>query len=182
MWTVRGQRPVVSRQIQDQWDYLYGALSLIGGEAHFAHVPGVGLDWDASDVRDLAATAPEVTHVLVRAQAGFASLRSPLRGSLRLAVSLRSAHLRVGDPRLPAQVRVIDRPPYCPEWNPCEQLWDILKDDLANQVFPSIQKLRAGMKDTRRRFRESASTVLSLIGRDWFTAQLNASPKSQLSS
>ena len=178
VWTVRGKRPVVSRQIQDQWDYLDGALSLIGGEAHFAHVPGVGLDWDASDVRDLAASAPEVTHGLVRDQAGFASLRSPLRGSLRLAVSLRSAHLRDGDPRLPAPVRGIDLPPYCPELNPCEQLWDILKDDIANQVFPSIQKLRAGMKDTLRRFWESARTVPSLIGREWFTAQLNASPKS----
>ena len=162
VWTVRGKRPVVSRQIKYQWDYLYGALSLIGGEAHFAHVPGVGLDWDASYVRDLAATAPEVTHVLVRDQAGF--------------------HLRDGDPRLPAQVRVIDLPPYCPELNPCEQLWDILKDDIANQVFPSIQKLRAGMKDTLRRFWESASTVLRLIGREWFSSQLNASPKSQLSS
>ena len=56
-----------------------------------------------------------------------------------------------------------------------------LKDDIANQVFPSIQKLRAGMKDTLRRFSESASTVLRLIGREWFAAQLNALPKSQLS-
>ena len=132
MWTVRGKRPVVSRQIKYQWDYLYGALSLIGGEAHFAHVPGVGLDWDASYVRELAVTAPEFTHVLARDQAGFASLRSPLRGSLRLVVSLRSAHLRDGDPRLPRQVRVTDLPPYCPELNPCEQLWDILKDDIVN--------------------------------------------------
>ncbi|MEO6786713.1 MAG: transposase, partial [Chthoniobacteraceae bacterium] len=91
-------------------------------------------------------------------------------------------HLRDGDPRLPAQVCVIDLPPYCPELNPCEQLWDILKDDIANQVFPSIQKLRASMKDTLRRFWESASTVLSLIGREWFASQLNASPKSHLTS
>jgi transposase len=161
VWTVRGRRPVVGRQIKYQWDYLYGALSLSGGETHFAHVPGVGLDWDGSYLRDLVATAPEVTHVLVRDQAGF--------------------HLRDGDPRLPAQVRIIDLPPYCPELNPCEQLWDILKDDLANQIFPNIQKLRAGMKATLRRYWESTSTVLRLIGRPWFTVQLNASPKSQMS-
>ena len=73
VWTVRGKRRVVSRQIKYQWDYLYGALSLIGGEAHFAHVPGVGLDWDASYVRDLAASAPEVTHVLIRDHAWLSS-------------------------------------------------------------------------------------------------------------
>jgi len=78
-------------------------------------------------------------------------------------------------------VRIIDLPPYCPELNPCEQLWDILKDDLANQIFPNIQKLRAGMKATLRRYWESPSTVLRLIGRPWFTVQLNASPKSQMS-
>jgi transposase len=161
VWTLRGQRPVVGRQIKYQWDYLYGALSLLGGEAHFAQVPGVGLDWDESYLRDLVTTAPQVTHVLVRDQAGF--------------------HLRDGDPRLPAQVRVIDLPPYCPELNPCEQFWDILKDDLANQIFPSVQKLRAGMQDTLHRYWQSTSAVLSLIGRDWLTAQLNASPKTQLS-
>ena len=75
VWTVRGKRPVVSRQIKCQWDYLYGALSLIGGEAHFAHVPGVGLDWDASYVRDLAATAPEFTHVLTSVAATEALAR-----------------------------------------------------------------------------------------------------------
>jgi transposase len=161
VWTLRGQRPVVPRQIKYQWDYLYGALSVIGGEAHFAHLPGVSLAWDESYLSDLAATDPAATHVLLRDQAGF--------------------HLRDGDPRLPVQVRIIDLPPYSPELNPVEQLWDILKDDLANQVFATIAKLRAGMLATLRRFWEDASAVLSLIGRQWLQAQLNASPKSQLS-
>lgn len=161
VWTVRGQRPVVTRQIKYQWEYLYGALSVVGGEAHFAHLPGVSLGWDESYLHDLVATDPAVTHVLLRDQAGF--------------------HLRDGDPRLPAQVRIIDLPPYCPELNPCEQLWDILKDDLANHVFPTIPKLRVGMLATLRRFWDNATAVLTLIGRQWLQAQLNASPKSQLS-
>jgi transposase len=156
VWTVRGRRPVVTRQIKYQWEYLYGALSVVGGEAHFAHLPGVSLDWDESYLRDLAATDPAVTHVLLRDQAGF--------------------HLRDGDPRLPAQVRIIDLPPYSPELNPCEQLWDILKDDLANHVFPTIPKLRAGMLATLRRYWDDAAAVLSLIGRPWLQSQLNASP------
>ena len=47
--TLRGKRPVVPRQIKYQWDYLYGALSVMGGEAHFAHLPGVNLEWDEID-------------------------------------------------------------------------------------------------------------------------------------
>jgi transposase len=38
-------------------------------------------------------------------------------------------HLRDGDTRLPERVRIIDLPPYNPELNPCEQLWDVIKDD-----------------------------------------------------
>ena len=114
VWTLRGRRPVVSRQIKYQWDYLYGALGAVSAEAHFAHLPSVSLEWDESYLRDLAASDPEAIHVLGRDQAGF--------------------HLREGDPRLPERVRIIDLPPYSPELNPCEQLWDIVKDDTCNQI------------------------------------------------
>ena len=153
VWPRRGPRPIVTRQIKYQGDYLCGARSLGAGDAHFAHLPGVSLDWDAGYLQDLAASDPEAIHVLLRDQAGF--------------------HLRDGDPRLPERVRIIDLPPYSPELNPCEQLWDILKDDLANRVHASITKLRAAMKPTLRRYWEDPSAVLRLIGRPWMHAQLN---------
>jgi transposase len=161
VWTLRGQRPVVKRQIKYQWDYLYGALSVMGGEAHFAHLPSVSLEWDEGYLRNLAATDAAASHVLIRDQAGF--------------------HLRDGDARLPRNVRIVDLPPYSPELNPCEQLWDILKDDLANKVFPTITQLRTGMRATLRRYWENSSAVLSLIGRAWMQIQLNASRKTHQS-
>jgi hypothetical protein len=124
VWTLRGLRPVVTRQLRYEWDYLYGALSAIGGQAHFAHLPGVSLEWDRAYLEDLAASDPEAIHVLVRDQAGF--------------------HLREGDPRLPERVRIVDLPPYSPELNPCEQLWDIIKDETCNQVFATVAALRDG--------------------------------------
>ena len=161
VWTLRGPRPIVTRQIQYQWDDLYGALALIGGEAHFAHLPGVSLDWDESYLTDLVATDPEATHGLLRDQAGF--------------------HLRAGDPRRPAQVRIIDLPPDSPELNPVEQLWDILRDDLANRVFATVTKRRGARHATRQRFWEDTSAVRSLIGRPWLEVQLNPTRKIQLS-
>ena len=155
VWTLRGLRPVVARQIKYEWDYLYGALSVVGGEAHFAHLPGVNLEWDEAYLRDLAASDTQAVHVLIRDQAGF--------------------HLRDGDPRLPARVRIIDLPPYTPELNPCEQLWDIVKDDIANRIHATVAKLRAGMRATLQRFWEDSRAVLSLIGRQWLQVELNAS-------
>ena len=161
VWTLNGVRPVVSRQIKYEWDYLCGALGAVGGEAHFAHLPGVSLEWDQSCLRNLVASDPEAIHVLVRDQAGF--------------------HLRDGDPRLPAQVRIIDLPPYSPELNPCEQLWDIVKDDTCNQVHATVGALRESMGDTLRRYWEDAKSVLRLIGRDWLPSELNTARKTHLS-
>ena len=161
VWTLRGSRPVMTRQSKDEWDYLYGALSAVGGEAHFAHLPGVSLEWDRSYLRDLAAGDPEAIHVLVRDQAGF--------------------HLREGDPRLPARVRIIDLPAYSPELNPCEQMWDIVKDETCNRVFPTVRALRKQMGHTLRRYWEDSKSVLRLIGRAWFLAQLNVTRKNLLS-
>lgn len=161
VWTLRGLRPVVTRQIKYEWDYLYGALGAVSGAAHFAHLPGVSLEWDRGYLEDLAASDPEAIHVLVRDQAGF--------------------HLREGDVRLPERVRIVDLPPYSPELNPCEQMWDIVKDETCNQVFTSVTALRDRMRPTLQGYWEDAQCVLRLIGRHWLLVQLNAMRKNPLS-
>jgi transposase len=154
VWVKRGQRPIKIKQTKYEWDYLYGSLELLGGEAHFCHVPFVSLDCDREYLRDLVRTDAQATHILIRDQAGF--------------------HLRDGDPRLPPRVRIIDLPPYSPQLNPCEQLWDVIKDEIANIVFESIEALREGMKPALQRFWEDASAVLSLIGRPWLRCSANS--------
>lgn len=79
-------------------------------------------------------------------------------------------------------MRIVDLPPYSPELNPCEQMWDIVKDETSNQVFASVAALREQMRSTLRRYWEDAPSVLHLIGRDWLMVQLNATRKSHLSA
>ena len=169
-WYHSKKKPGAEQKFKDALGEKLAALGLAAGsrvkvwmmdEAHFAHVPGVSLDWDEGYLRDLAATDAQAVHVLLRDQADF--------------------HLRDGAARLPARVRIIDLPPYSPELNPCEQLWDIVKDDIANRIYATVATLRAGMKATLRRFWDDPGSVLSLIGRDWLQVQLNASPKTQVS-
>lgn len=154
LWACKGQRPVVTRQIKYQWDYLYGSLDVIGGQAHFCQIPSVNQGWDALYLKDLEASDPDAIHVVIRDQAGF--------------------HLRDGDPRLPARVRIIDLPPYCPELNPCEQLWDMIKDEIGNRVFLSIQELRQATLPALHRFWQEPAHVLRLVGRAWLLDQANA--------
>ena len=175
--------PTDPRQIKCEWDSLYGALGAVSGEAHFAHLRGVSLEWDQSDLENLAASDPGAIHVLLRDQAGVASARRRCpAGCLRQAVSLRSDHRRDGDLRLPPQVRILDLPPYSPELNPGDQLWDIVKDETCNQVFASVGKLRERRKAPLRRSWDDAKAVLRLIGRDWFLVQRNATRRTQVSA
>ena len=83
--------------------------------------------------------------------------------------------------KVPDNIVLVPLPPYAPELNPCEQLWDIIKDDIANRIYATVTTLRAGMKATLRRFWDDPGTVLRLIGRDWLQVQLNALPKTQVS-
>ena len=162
LWGVKGQRPVVTRQIKYEWDYLYGSLDVVSGQAHFCQFPSINLEWDHAYLNDLTKTNSDVIHVIIRDQAGF--------------------HLRDGDPRLPGRVRIIDLPPYSPELNPCEQLWDVIKDEIGNRVFETIDLLREAITPTLKRYWDDADAVLRLVGRDWILSQANASPKTRVSA
>ena len=155
LWACKGARPVVTQQIRYEWDYLYGSLDIVGGQAHFCQIPSVNQLWDRVYLEDLAATETEAIHVVIRDQAGF--------------------HLRDGDPRLPERVRIIDLPPYNPELNPCEQMWDMIKDRIGNQVFDSVEELREATLPALKHFWDDTKAVLRLIGRSWMLDQANAS-------
>lgn len=98
LWSLKGRRPAVARQIKYRWDYLYGSPDVVSGQARFRRFPPINLERDHAYLEDLTRVAPEAVHVLIRDQAGF--------------------HLRDCDSRLPPRVGIIDLPPYSPELNP----------------------------------------------------------------
>jgi transposase len=153
VWIDKGKCPVIERQTKYEWDYLYGSLEVSEGHAHFLHLPTVNLDCDAMYLEDLAQSDTQAVHVVIRDQAGF--------------------HLRDLDPRLPERVRIISLPPYCPELNPCEQVWDVLKDETANVVHQTIEALRDALLPGLKRYWDDATRVISLIGRPWLQSQVN---------
>lgn len=160
VWITKGVRPEVRRQTRYQWDYLYGALEVVQGQAEFLHLPTVNLDCNRLFLEHLQASDPDAEHVVIADQAGF--------------------HLRPGDCRLPERIHIVSLPAYSPELNPCEQLWDVLKDTegFANKLFKTINKLRAALLPGMRRYWENAALVLSLVGRPWLHDQANSSAKS----
>jgi hypothetical protein len=76
---------------------------------------------------------------------------------------------------MPEGVHILPLPPYRPELNPCERLWDMIRDSegFANGLFKSITGMRLALLPGLCRFWEDLVAGLSLIGRPWLHDQAN---------
>ena len=154
-WALRGQRVVIPQQQRYEWDYVYGALEVLEGDAQFRFMPSVNLDFSRDFLGQIAASDPAAEPVVIQDQAGF--------------------HPRPGDPGLPARIHLLPLPPYSPELNPIEGLWDQVQDVTCNQRYASLDALERTLTTALRPFWETPARVLSLI-HHWLSTQANATP------
>ena len=73
---------------------------------------------------------------------------------------------------LPANVRLVFLPPYCPELNPIERLWRDLKDDLAWQQFISVEAQQDYVGQLLQAY--DALTLQALTGYTYLVDAINA--------
>ena len=152
VWSLRGLRPVCPVQPRYQWAYLYGALEVGDpGHAEFLCCPTVNLDCSRQFLEQVGAHDPQATHVLIWDGAGF----QPQDGAAGL----------------PDNVHLLALPPYSPELNPVEKLWDQLKDGLCNEAYASLAALEHALTDLLRPFWQEPERVRGVIGQGWLWAQ-----------
>ena len=66
------------------------------------------------------------------------------------------------------KVTVLKLPPYSPELNPCEQIWQYLKDHyLANRCFSDYNELIEAICTAWNRFAEDIDRIISMCSRSW---------------
>ena len=157
-WALRGVRVHAPYATKYQWGYLYEALEIDGEnriELFFA--PRVGKDVSQVFLEQIAQSDPAALHLVVWDQAGF--------------------HPRDGEAGLPDNVRLLSLPAYSPELNPVEQLGDLVKDAICNQIFSSLEKLEETILAELEPLRQSAARVESLLGTHALVASANACVK-----
>lgn len=153
-WGLRGKRVIKPVHQKYQWGYLYGALEVLSGEAQFCFLPSVSLELTRKFLEQIAAADPEAEHVVIWDQAGF--------------------HHAQGDVRLPERIHLLPLPPYSPELNPIEKLWDVVKDRVANRVFHTLEEIESVLSQALRPYWSSSDPVLRLVGEGWLRSQANA--------
>lgn len=152
-WGLRGvHAPYATRY---QWGYLHEALEVDGAnKVELLFTPAIDQDIHALFLRQISESDPAARHVIIQDQAGF--------------------HLRAGDPRRPANVRLVPLPPYSPELNPVEKLGDLVKDAICNRLFEKLRPLEDAILAELEPLRASGERVAQLIGEGWLRAEANA--------
>lgn len=123
----KGVRPVVPYQHRFRSTYIFGSYSPLDGSSLVWEVDGVSKDIFHAYLRELSAFRPREFKVVVIDNAGFHSVR---------------------DMDVPENIFLLNIPPYCPELNPCEQVWAHMKKLFKNRVFPDMESLREWLRDT----------------------------------
>jgi transposase len=121
VWARRGVRVVLPTQQKYKWGYLYGALEIGTGASEFAYWSRVDLEISTHFLSQLVASEPDAQHVVIWDGAGF--------------------HPKPHCHEIPENIHLIQLPAYSPELNPIEKLWDVLKDELCNRNYDSLDEL-----------------------------------------
>ncbi len=155
VWTLRGTRVVVPMQRKYEWEHVHGLLE-VGprGHSEFCYLPSTNREATIMALAQAAESDAKSTHVVIYDGSG--------------------AHPNDGDPELPSNVRIIKLPPYCPELNPVEKVWDMMRDALCNQAFATLEAMENAMTTWLEEFWADKRNVPNLIGRGWLWNQANA--------
>lgn len=146
-WAPRPQRPVVGHQVVRQYLYAVGAV-----EPRRAELSSLILPWMDAETMSLflahVAAAQGADHgVMVMDGAGW-----------------HRAHAL----RVPANLSLIFLPPYSPELNPAEHVWEWLRENvIGNTLFDTLDALQDCLANGLNRLASQPDTLRSLTLFDW---------------
>ncbi len=152
VWARRGTRPRAPRDTRYQWAYIFGAVCPARGTAAGLVMPFADTAAMNAHLAEIARTvAPDAHAVLVLDGAGW-------HGGHALVV--------------PENLSLLLLPPYSPELNPVENVWQFLRANwLAVSVFGDYDAIVDACCDAWNRFAQRPNLVASITARQW--AQVN---------
>lgn len=152
-WAPPGVRPVVDCQTVREYTYAYGALCPRDGALCSLILPSMHAECFELFCAEVSRRHPEELVVLACDGAGSHT-------ATELA--------------LPENVRILTLPPYSPELNPTEQLWDLIRERrFANKAYDSLDEVEDDLAGELRALEADRPAIRSLSSHPWITASLN---------
>jgi len=148
-WAPAPLRPKVTLALVREFLYAYAAVSPLQGDLDWTIGPKMNTQHMQHFLDRLSGRYPEEFLVMI----------------LDGASSHRSKDLHV-----PANVRLIPLPPYAPELNPVEHLWDELREkEFANRVFDSLAAVQSQLEAGLAKMQADHPAIRSLTAWPWIS-------------
>jgi transposase len=146
-WAPAPLRPEAPMQMVREYVYVFGAVSPADGCHDSLVLPRADTDAMNLFLREVAGRHRGERILMFMDQAGWH----------------RSKGLRV-----PKNVEIAFLPPYCPDLNPEEQMWDEVREkEFANRLFRSLDAVVDAAVAGLRRLESDPAAVASLTRRSW---------------
>jgi len=148
-------RPVVGARLERKYLYAFSAVSPHDGVMDSLVLPWVSAETMSIFLAEVAQRHADEFVLMVMDQAGW-----------HLAANL----------VIPDNMRLVFLPPYSPELNPAEHLWEALREDcFANHVFKDLDAVEQTLSDGLLQLESCPDRVQSMTGFDWIVSiSLNA--------
>ena len=151
-WCPRPFRPVCPAMVTQEYTYAYAAVCPATGELDTLMLPHVNTECMQIFLDEVAARHPDDRIVMVLDGAGW--------------------HRSYGL-HCPVNLRLLYLPPYAPELNPVEHVWDELREkSFLNRVFDSSDALELHLCQTLHDAELQPSRFRSIVAWPWIIAAL----------
>jgi transposase len=151
-WAPKGIRPLVNKQIIREYTYAYGAVSPLDGISDFIILPSMSADCMNLFLAELADRHPDEFILLISDCAPSHS-----EGALKI----------------PDNIMIAFLPPYSPELNPVENIWEEVREkSFPNLAFESMDQLEEHLVEALLRLENDPVTVQSIAGFQWIVSSL----------
>jgi transposase len=149
---MRGSRPPAPRDCRYLWAYIFGAVCPARGTGAALVLPYANVEAMNLHLAEIARRVSRGAHAVVTLDgAGW--------------------HKQGGQLKLPDNVSLLCLPPYSPELNPQENVWQFLRQNyLANRVFETYEAIVDACCDAWNKLIAEPARITSLATREWASA------------
>lgn len=152
-WAKRPLRPVVKAMLTHQYVYAYGAVSIADGRFDSLVLPHVNGACMELFLDEIGRRYPQENIIMVVDGAGWHRNHSM---------------------RLPPNLQLLFLPPYSPELNPVEHLWDELREKyFHNRAFDTLDALEDHLVVGLKAMEDDPSRVKSICQWPWIVMALS---------
>lgn len=138
--TLPGIKPISPVQFQFESCYLYGAVEPITGESFFLELPNLNTQCFQIYLDEFSKAFADSFNVMLLDRGKFHQAKSLI---------------------IPHNIAPVFIPPYSPELNPIERLWEDIKAEIADELYPNIQALMDKVASIIKRYTKEAIRSLT---------------------